>query len=136
MERLLIVKAAVAATVLGLLVGCGGSSSSPGSATSTTSIGVTAGEFRAAVVRLWLPLKYADPSKASPSALAAKFDGFAAAVEAEPVPHDEISNRAAIASAARGAASQIRSETDLFAYGGAVGAAQGTIASLIKELPR
>lgn len=122
-------------------VGCGGSSDADSSPTPTPSSTqqaetATAAGFRAAVVELWQPLKYADPSKVPASTLAANFDGFAAAVEAEPAPDAEISTRAALASAARAAAEDIRAAgSDPIAYGGAVGTAQGTIGNLIAQLP-
>lgn len=131
---------AAAVALLAALAGCGGSSGgsdSPTVATTATApAAVTAAEFRAAVTDLWQPLKYADATKLSASALAAKFDGFAAAVEAQPAPSDEISARAAIASAARAAAADLRASSDPVAVGGALGAAQGTIGGLIQELPK
>lgn len=128
----------VAALALAALVGCGGSSSAGEAATPTSpaTTVVTNTQFRAAVVRLWHPLKYADPTAASAAALAAKFDGFADAVEAQSAPPSEITERAAIASAARDAADKIRTATDPVSFGGAVGAAQGTIGGLIEELPK
>lgn len=130
-------RAVAAGALLMALAACGGSESTGAvTASSSTSPAASAASFHAAVTRLWHPLKYADPTKVAAAALAAKFDGFGAAVEATPAPADEVSAQASIVSAARDAAEEIRSATDPVAYGAAVGTAQGTIGGLISELPK
>jgi hypothetical protein len=127
---------AVAFALVLAATSCGGSSSGTPTVPPASATTSTAATFRADVVRLWTPLKYADASKMSADTLAAKFDGFAAAVEAEAVPSVEVAARASIASAARHGAEQLRSTTNAVGVGGALGAAQGTIDGHIAALPR